>query len=302
MGLFKKQHSQVRQPRITDDNGAYAFRRSRTMTGSTSDGVRAVAETHADLQSDRLKHHTLRKKRRHLFAYLTMTLALVVGLLLLVNNFMLTVVVKSSGGAPAADAARYEQTINEYLLSHPSERFSFALRGDVLLGTLQQKYPEVRTVTVQVEPWLRPAQVSVKLRTPIASWTIGSTKYYIDTYGVAFQKNYGAEPTLVVEDNTGIDPASTAAVASERMIKYIGRLVALLGQKGLTVERLELPPGTSREVDVYLSGKAYPMKTDIDRDPAGQVVDVSNAVAYLNSHGITPSYADVRVSSRMYYR
>lgn len=302
MGLFKKQHEQVRQPHITDDNAGYTFRRSRTMTGTTSDNVQAAVQTHADLQSDRLKHHTLRKRRRHLLAYLFMTLALATGLLLLVNNFMLTAIVTASGGVAAQDTANYEQTVNDYLLSHPSERFSFALRGDALLGTLQQEYPEIRAVTVQVEPWLKPAHVSVSLRTPIASWTIGSTKYYIDTYGVAFQKNYGAEPTLVVEDNTGIDPSSTAAVASERMIKYIGRLVALLGQKGLSVERLELPPGTSREVDVYLSGKVYPVKTDIDRDPAGQVADVENAVNYLTSHGIAPLYADVRVSSKLYYR
>lgn len=302
MGLFKKQHDQVRHPHISDDNGAYTFRRSRTMTGSSSDTVRAAAELHADLQSDRLKHHVLRKKRRHLLTYLLFVVVCAGGLVFLLNNFMISASVTSGGGAPAVDMAAYQQTVNDYLFSHPSERFSFALRGEALLETVQKKYPEVSTVTVTVQPWLRAAHISVGLRKPIASWTIGQTKYYIDSNGVAFQKNYGAEPSLVVEDNTGIDPTSTGAVASERMIRYIGRLVALLQQKGLSVERLELPPSTSREVDVRLTGTAYAIKTNLDRDPAGQAADVAEAVNYLSRKGITPAYADVRVSSKLYYK
>lgn len=302
MGLFKKQHKQVRQPHITDDTGDYAFRRSRTMTGSSSDTVRAAAETHADLQSDRLKHHTLRKQRRHLGVYLLISMVCVSGLLLLVNNFMLSTALRQSPGVTAADASAYKTAIDAYLSGHANERFVFSLRGEALLDTIQQRYPEVKAITVDVQPWLQPALVRIDLRTPIASWTIGSTKYYIDGSGVAFQKNHGPEPTLVVEDDTGINPNDTAAVASERMIRYIGRLVALLKQNGLTVERLILPPATSREVDVRLSGVSYTIKTDLDRDPAGQVADVVQAVGYLNRRGITPSYADVRVSSKLYYK
>lgn len=302
MGLFKKQHKQVRQSHIGDDAGSYTFRRSRTMTGSPSDAVRAAAETRADLQSDRLKHHTLRKKRRHLTTYLMIVIVCAGALLFLLNNFMISALVTGGGGAPAADVASYQQAVNAYLSAYPSERFSFALRGESLLAAVQKKHPEVKTITVTVQPWLQPAEVSVGLRKPIASWTIGGAKYYIDSSGVAFQKNYGVEPTLVVEDNTGIDPSSTGAVASERMIRYIGRLVALLQEKGLTVERLELPPSTSREVDVRLSGKSYAVKTNLDRDPAGQAADVSQAVNFLSAKGITPAYADVRVSSKLYYK
>lgn len=302
MGLFKKQHNQVRQPRISDDNNAYTFRRSRTMTGSSSDTIRTVAETHADLQSDRLKHHILRRKRRHLLAYLFVVIIAAGALLVLLNNFMSSAVVVSAGGASQLDATKYQQSVNTYLSGHPSERFSFTLRDDALLAAVQKEYPEVRTVTVDVQLWLKPAHVTVGLRKPIASWTIGSTKYYIDSSGVAFQKNFGTEPTLSVEDKTGIDPSSTAAVASERMIRYIGRLVALLQQNQLTIERLELPPATSRQVDVYVAGKPYTIKTNIDRDPAGQVADVVNAVNFLTSKGITPTYADVRVGSKLYYK
>lgn len=302
MGLFKKQHEQVRQPHISDDNGSYMFRRSRTMTGSSSDSVRVVAGTHADLQSDRLKHHTLRKQRRHLSVYLLLILACAGVMLFLVNNFMLSTSVAHTSGIPTANASAYQQAVDSYLSAHPNERFSFSLRNGALLSALQKQYPEVGAVSVEAQPWLQPAKVTINPRIPIASWTIGSTKYFIDTNGVAFQKNYGAEPTLVVKDNTGIDPSGTAAVASERMIRYIGRLVALLKQNGQIVEKIELPPSTSRQVDVKLNGKAYVIKTNLDRDPAGQVADILQAVNYLSRKAINPSYADVRVSSKLYYR
>lgn len=302
MGLFKKtQHRAVRQPHITDVVSSVTFRRSRTMTGSLSDSVRAAAEHRGDLKSDRIKHHTLRLQRRHLFLYLLATLTCIAGLLFLINNFIRTVVV-ASDTLPVADARTYESAINTYLLAHPNERFAFTLRNDSLTETLQKDYPEIASVSVAEEPWLRASIATVTLRQAIASWTIGQTKYYIDAEGVAYKKNIGFEPRLVVEDKTGIDPSSTGAVASQRMLHYIGRLVALLHQRGYTVQKLELPLLTSREVDVYLSGIPYTIKTDIDRDPAGEAADIASAIHFLSAKGITPSYADVRVSSRLYYK
>lgn len=303
MNLFKKQHKQVRQPRISDKNDAYAFRRSRTMTGTSSDEIRVVAETHTDLKSDRLKHYVLRKKRQRILVYLSSVIAVVFGLIALLNNFMSSVIVVSAGKAPETQIALYERAVNEYLSQYPSERFIFALRGDALLMSLQKELPEIRAVTFDVRSWLKPARVTIDLRKPIASWTIGASKYYIDSYGVAFKNNYyGVEPLLSVEDKTGIDPTSTVSVASERMIHYIGRVVALLEQRDLSVVRLELPSATSRRVDIYVADRPYAIRTSIDRDPAGQVVDIVNAIKYLNVKNITPSYADVRVSSKLYYK
>lgn len=303
MGLFrKKKHDQVRQSHISDHNDDYAFRRSRTMIGSLSSSIKAAAETRADLQSDRIKHHNLKTKRRRISLYLLGTVAVLVMISALINQFTLSTSVMSINGVPKGDIDSYHKSIDEYFASHPNERFAFSLRQDALTAFVQDKFPEVRSVSVSVQPWLRPADVTVILRQPIASWTIGESKYFIDDRGVAFQRNYGEEPALVVEDRTGIDPSSTGAVASERMIRYIGRLVAILSQSGFVVEKVELPPATSREVDVKLADRPYVIKTSLDRDPAGQVADVVNAIKYLDQKKISPSYADVRVNSRLYYK
>ncbi len=303
MGLFRKsRHNQVRQPRISDENTSYAFRRSRTMTGSLSSTVRAAAEPRADLQSDRLKHHTLRRRRRHLLLYLFLVALGVWVMVSLINQFMLSVTVQPVSGVVGADNVGYMRIVDTYFGSHPNERFAFSLRSGALLAELQKEYPEVKNVTVTAQPWLQAAKVVVSMRRPLASWTIGTTKYYIDDTGVAFKRNYFAEPTLVVEDKTGIDPQTSGKIVSDRMLHYIGRLIALLSANGYVVERLELPAATSREVDVRLVGKSYVIKTDLDRDPAGQVADIKNAVTFLESRNINPAYADVRVSSRLYYK
>lgn len=303
MGLFrKKKHEQVRQSHISDHNDDYAFRRSRTMTGSLSSSVKAAAETRADLQSDRIKHHNLKTKRRRISLYLLGTVLLLVAISTLINQFTLSTFMMRIKDVPENETSSYHKSVDEYLASHPNERFAFSLRRDALTGFVQEKFPEVRSVSLSVQSWLQPSDITISLRQPIASWTIGETKYYIDDRGVAFQKNYSGEPALVVEDRTGIDPSSTGAVASERMIRYIGRLVAILSQSGFVVEKIELPPATSREVDVKLAGRSYVVKTSLDRDPAGQVADVVNAIKYLDQKKISPSYADVRVSSRLYYK
>jgi len=70
----RRQEQPVRQPRMDADEQSYAFRRSRTITGSTTDNVRAAGENRAQLKSPRLHEHSLRKHRRKLLAYLLLIL------------------------------------------------------------------------------------------------------------------------------------------------------------------------------------------------------------------------------------
>ncbi len=300
MGLFsKKQHAQVRQPHISDNNDAYIFRRSRTMTGSLSNTVRAVSEDRADLKSQRLKHHDLRRHRRRLLGWLMAVLAVSAALYGLITQYIPSVIVSV---APAVVQDRYAASIQDYLHSHPTERFFFSIDTSRLTLVLQAKYPEVKTVAVQPTSFLQAADAQVVVRQPIASWTVGSKKYYIDEHGVAFSQNYLKEPALTVTDNTGIDPSDAGAVASERMLRFIGRLVALVQQAGYTVEKVELPAQTSRQIALTLQGRGYPIRTNLDRDVASQAADVVAAVKYFDSKQITPGYVDVRVGSKAYYK
>lgn len=303
MGIFKKkqQHAQVRKARISDNNDAYIYRRSRTMTGSLSNSVRSASETHATLRSDRLKHHDLKLTRRKIVWLLLGCLAAIALLYGLLMQFIWSVNIPR-GNLGASQQQTYQARIESYLSSHPGERFFITLDKNNLLTYVQEAYPEIKTLTLEPTAIFKPATVSVELRQAIAAWTLQGKTYYIDEHGTAFTREPLVKPSLVVEDKTGIDPEDVGAVASERMLYYIGRVVALVQAKGLVVARVELPVGTSRQVDLYLEGRGYTIKTHLDRDPAAQAADVINAVEFFDTRGVRPQYIDVRVGSKAFYR
>ena len=302
MGLFrKKQHEQVRQPSISDQNEAYAFRRSRTMTGSLSNEVRSATEQHAGLRSERLKHHDLKHTRRRIVWLLVGCLAAAGVIYGLLGQFIASVTISPTTLSSDQQAA-YKQAIHDYLGAHPGERFYATLNRDALTSFVQTKHAEVQQIVVESGGFLVAGDATITLRTAVAVWTLHDKRYYIDEHGVAFTTAPSVQPSLIVEDNTGIDPADASAVASERMIRYIGRLVALVQQGGFTITKVELPANTSRQVVLYLEGRGYPMRTHLDRDAAAQAADVVNAVKYFDSKGLRPEYIDVRVSSKAFYK
>lgn len=298
--MKRKEPEPIRTAHIEDDS--YAFRRSRTLTGSLSNSVQTVSEDRAALKSDRVKQHDLRRHRRRIGSLLAACLLAIAIIYVLISQFVGSVTIVSKSLLPAERQAAYAKAIDEYLVASPGERFSFTLKYDRLLSSLQSRYPEIEAISVSRFGFGQPALANITTRTPIISWDLKGKTYYIDGHGVAFQTLAGPAPTLRVEDNTGITLENSSVLASDKMLRFIGRLIALIQEGGQTVERLELPAGTSRQINVYVQGKAYPFYTTIDRDPAGQAADVLNALNYFSSHGIAPQYADVRVSSKAYYR
>lgn len=296
----KKADEPIRQARIVDMNEAYLFRRSRTITGSPSSAVHSATESGADLQSARLKHHDLRLRRRKLSVVLLSSLAGIVSISFLLSQYISHVVTVTEV-IPVSKRAQYETAVHSYLSAHPSERFLFSLNQSALLTAVQQQYPEIASLEISDGGFFRPSDFTPVVREPVVAWTLGQTTLFIDAEGVSFETLYTSPPALVVEDKTGIDPDDAGAVASARLLRYIGRLVTLVQADGLVVEKVQLPAGTSRRVDIYLQGRTYPFKTSSDRDPAGQASDVRQALQYIEGRGIVPQYIDVRVSSKAYY-
>jgi len=309
MRLFggrKKSQVEIRNPSITAQNDAYTFRRSRTITGSSASTVRAATEDRGQLRSTRLQEHDLRRHRRKLSFYLLLCLALIALLGITVEQYSGNDVVISASSAEAStkdiDAERYRQLATDYYNAHPLEHFRFALNMEAFAEDLRAKAPEVANAEVVRSDEVLRGEVKLTFRKPVVSWDIKGQKYYVDAGGEAFQINYYSEPAVTVVDESGIDP-STGAIASGRFLRFMGRLITLVNESGVTtVSGVVIPRGVTREIDLKLSGVGYPFKTNLDRDPAGQAVDVVNAYKHFTSRGITPQYVDVRVSSKAFYR
>ncbi len=308
--VAKKQQAELekRNPQLMRGQDEYSFRRSRTLTGSTSSQIKSSSESQAQLKSPRLKAQELRHHRRKLFGLLVLVLFGGALLLWLLTQFTARIgtVTFTPAVQKAPDTELYSETIQEYLSGRPIERFQLALRENALTDYVQTKHPEVTRVQIVPNPAIGANNFRISLRQPIVGWTVGGHQYFVDDEGVSFTANYFTTPKVLVEDQSGITPErqETQAIASNRFLSFLGRIVSLTESTGTgIVKKVTIPAGIgSRSIEVQLEGKKYPIRMHIDRDPAAQVEDMRQAVEYFDAAGRTPEYIDIRVKGKAFYK
>lgn len=301
-----KQNQPVRQPRFDPSEQSFAFRRSRTITGSAADTVKAASEGRGQLQSSRLHEHSLRKHRRKLGAYLLVSLAVCGALWYVVSSYVggsvaVGTLTTQPLGQPL-DGAQYQALVHRYFEDRPFERFRFALNEQTFANFLRVNATEVSDARLEKGSQIGDADLALSLREPVVAWTIKNQQYFVDAGGNAFTTNYFAAPSVVVTDKSGIS-SEAGVVTSTKLLRFIGRVITIVNASDLSpVEAVELPTSSTREVNFKLKGREYIVKAHLDRDPAGQAADIVNAVRYVDAKQLNPEYLDVRVSSKAFYR
>lgn len=280
----------------------YSFRRNQTLTGSVSSGVASAgASSSAALKSPRVQAHDLAQYRRNLGVVLFATLAVVVMLFILVTQFTATVAVRTA--VPLRfDEAIYSTHIDDYLRAHPAERLRFLLNEQRLNEYLYTVAPEIASVRVDGAAGFGASRFVATFRTPIVGWSVGGSRQYVDERGVAFTRNYFDDTVVQIVDQSGVQVREGSAVASDRFLGFVGRMVGAAGKQGYTVERITIPRDTTRQVELGLKEVGYPVKVSVDRSVGEQAEDMSHALRWLRSHSLTPEYLDVRVSGRAFYK
>lgn len=104
------------------------------------------------------------------------------------------------------------------------------------------------------------------------------------------------EPTIEVMDET------MSGKITSRMKEYIGKMERDLKDLGYTAVRAVLPEGKTREVDLYVNERGEYYKLSIDRGTAETAEDIVRMIKYLDERGIKPTYVDVRLEERAYYK
>jgi hypothetical protein len=305
MWWFKQKKGKVRQPHIETGQDNYTFRRSRTLTGTTSANVQVSVLNRSQLKTPRLKAHELHQERAKVVRMLFgLGLAMVVIGFFLVNyigDFGITPI--SPGHETARPPTlRYEQSLQAYFNERPFERFGFLLNTGQLDTFMKQRHSELLQFDARRQWYGGNAVFTIDFRQPLLVWQTGNKHFYVDSEGVAFEYDHFRQALVAVEDQSGISPDTGSSVASQRFIKFLGRLVGAVndGNKG-RVSAVIIPSST-RQIDLRLEGRGYPVKTHIDRDPLEQAGDILAALRYFDERAITPQYVDVRVSGKAYYK
>jgi hypothetical protein len=311
MALFtKKQQNEPRrrQPGIQKERATdqeldqrYAFRRNRTLTGSSSSQIASTNELNAQLKSPRVQAHALIRQRRHIGLILLLVLAGAAALFGLISQFTASVVVKAQDASIQLDA-KYVQTIQHYLSERPIERLRFVLNKNELNGYIQTAIPEVKSVEVEGAAGFGTSSFILTMREPIAGWSIRGQQQYVDNTGTAFSRNYFPAPKVQIIDNSGVEVNAGQAIASNRFLGFVGRVVGVAKTKGYVTQQVIIPAGTSRQIELRITGIAYPIKFSVDREAGEQVEDMTHGISWLTSHSVTPVYLDVRVSGKAFYR
>lgn len=279
------------------------FRRNRTLTGTTSNNLDS-AGIKSDLESSRTQAHYLANHRRKIFSILVVALGSATLLWILISNFTaaVSVSVPAATISKSIDLSRYEKVIQEYLDINPMGRLHFLLDQPALNTYVSGKLPEVASVVQQNMMNIGQTKFAITMRTPVAGWKINNKQYYVDSKGIPFLQNYFTSPTVQIVDSSGASPQTGEAIVSNRFLSFVGRVVAEAKTGGYTVTQAIIPPKTTRELDVKLKGINMVVKLSIDRSAGEQVEDMGKAVQYFAGRGLSPSYIDVRVSGKAFYK
>ena len=288
--------------RKAEKAGQKLFRRNRTLVGSLSPSVGSANEMGGDLRSPRAHVHHLSAHQRRLSSMLAVVLIGIGALIWLLYEFTAFTHISASDSTLMIDQHRYQRALNDYFASRPGERLRPLLDEKHLNQFMTQATPEVSSVHINGATGVATSRFDIVFRTPVASWLINSKQYYVDKDGVSFQINYFNHPTVKIVDQSGVPQTTGTTIASSRFLRFVGRTVELARNSGLTVEQAIIPVGATRQIEVRLANRVYPIKLSLDRPVGEQVEDMQRAVAFFDTRMLTPQYVDVRVSGKAYYR
>lgn len=314
MAIFSRKSSQAPPPRRrvaarSDDvapkvRQSSQYRRGSTMPGSTTHTLKE-ARAHALHQATpREKMHRLASLRRKLIVTLVTSLSVILVLGVLLQQFTASVVVEVAGIARSDESSnQYEQSLQRYFSRNPLERLRFNIDQHAMTSFIHSEHPEVESVVSEGYDGLATSRFQVELRTPVVSWQVDDKVYYVDRYGVSFEKNMYAQPSVKIIDNSGVDYTSGTAIASERFLNFVGQAVARAqDDAGVTVTEVSIPAGTSRQVALTLKGYSYEIIMSIDRSVGEQIEDMGRVVRHFEAQGREPQYVDLRVKGKAFFR
>lgn len=272
---------------------APTYRRNRTMTNRST-----VPEV-----TERARVNYLRSVRRKIgFIFIVVILCMII-IAIATSQFSSSVKVVTSQPdlVNSLDSEKYETLFDAYYKKHPLERFRFLTNYPRLVTSLQQAAPEIEAVEPAGIEHIGVSRYELVARRPVASWVVDDKRYYVDADGVTFTHNYYQEPTVSVVDNSGAHVVQGSAIASSRLLSFVGRVISLSSNEGLAITSIEIPTQSMRQLN--LKGKGLPtVRVTIDRGVEAQVGDMAAAVRHLKKTGHTPKYVDVRVRGKAFYR
>jgi cell division septal protein FtsQ len=174
---------------------------------------------------------------------------------------------------------------------------------------LKAMFPELSDVSVALPVVGNQPIVYLQPSEPTFILSANNNSYVIDNTGRALAfaqampaQNRASLPQIV--DQSGLLPQVGNQVLPSTSVTFMQTVLAQLKAQHIAVSKIVLP-SASFEVDMYISGKPYFVKFNM-QDASGVLQQVGSYVTVaqnLSGKNITPSqYIDVRIDGRAYYK
>ena len=144
----------------------------------------------------------------------------------------------------------------------------------------------------------------VGLSTALALGTAGLTLGAVSLINRDGAKKAEVKPTVVNLTSSVeiVDESGNKNLITDKIKQYVALLEKDLKDLGVKMTKVVLPMDKTRQLDVYLEGRIEYYKCLIDRLPAESAEDIERMQRYLITNNLTPTYVDVRIESRAYYK
>ncbi len=173
---------------------------------------------------------------------------------------------------------------------------------------LTSQYPELRDVSVDLPLFgVRPVVRVTPYPPAFILTTTSNGAFLIDTSGRALISasqvtDNGELAVPKLEDKSGLRVELGKQVLSRATVNFARQVTAVLDAADIAYSRLVLPANSS-ELDVYISGKPYFVRFNLQGEARMQTGAFIATKQRLESERVTPSqYIDVRVADRAYYK
>lgn len=288
------------------DANIKSFRMGRTLTGSRSARIVSTNELNAEMVSPRAKTHHLVRHRRRLFGRLLIIVAVSIGIYIFLGQLVATVQVQAFVGSEttkldSSEIESYQTTIDEYFSRRINERFRPNLNTTDLTHHMQAVHPEIESLDVELAGGFGEAQLALHMRRPVARWVVDNKTEFVNQDGIVFAKNFYSIPKVTIVDKNAAE-VSGGLVASNRFLSFVGQVVGDLDEADLRVTKAIIPTLTTRQLEVHIKGVKPYFKLTIDRSAGEQAEDIARIVRYFKKHNKKPTYVDVRVKGKAFYK
>lgn len=197
--------------------------------------------------------------------------------------------------------ASYQKAANDLLDNNLLNRSKLTLDTSGVAKNLQAQFPELENVVVTVPligarpiVYVLPVKALIGVDTNRGLFSLGGNGRIIA------KMQPGANGDVVLHDLSGITPEIGQSYIPASTMKFIETVRSQFASAKMPLESLTLPRTSPFEIDAKLQGKGGIIKFNLEEDPLQQSGAALAVIRKLN--GMPPTYIDVRVPERAYYK